>query len=103
MSELTTREQVTVEWAEAVAEAILRYGRAHRAGAGSSIEIQSEVSGWMPLLLPGGSEHFESKQTRDVALAAVEDAMRRLNRADIPRENISPTAGAVGPTKEANP
>lgn len=96
MSALTTREQVTPEWAEAVAEALLRCGWAYRAGAGSTIEIRSDCLGWMPLHLPGGSEHFDTKLTRDIALAAVEDAMRRLQGADLPRENLSPDPDAAG-------
>lgn len=81
----TTREQVTPEWAEAVAEALLRCGWAWRAGAGSTIEIQSERYGWMPLHLPGGSAHFDTKRTRDIALAAVQDALTRAHRADMER------------------
>lgn len=90
---LTTREQVTPEWAEALAEALMRSGWPYRAGGDTTIEIQSERAGWMPLHLPGGSAHFDSKLTRDTALAALQDAVTRAN---LPREIPSPAADAAG-------
>lgn len=83
----TTREQVTPEWVAALAEALFGKGWAWRAGAGSTIEIQSDKRGWMPLHLPGGSEHFDTKLTRDVAMAAVQAELARLHRVEIERAN----------------
>lgn len=87
MSSLTTREAVTPEWAEAVASALFAQGWAYRAGYGSTIEVQSDRRGWMPLNLPGGSEHFDSKATRDAAIAAIQDTLHRAHRFAIEQAN----------------
>lgn len=77
---LTTRLQVTPEWVEALASALVAAGWAWRAGPGASIQVMSPNQGWMWLLLPGGGCEFENKATRDIAVAAVLDAVGRLQR-----------------------
>lgn len=89
MSDLTTREQVTETWVAAVAAALVDTGYAFRAGAGSSIEVQSPRFGWMSLHLPGGSPHFDTKLTRDVALSAVSDAVGQLLRGKQARQLVA--------------